>query len=64
MERHLFAFGDGGDFLNRKEDAGFVVGPEKRDNCGVGGDGCFEFNQVEFSLIINGEPGNLIATGG
>lgn len=64
VERNLFAFGDGGDFLDRKEDAGFIIGPEEGNNGRVGGDGCFQLGRVEYPFFAHREPGDLVAPGG
>ena len=63
MERNFFARSDSGDLLDGEEDAGFVIGPEQRDNGGVGGDGLIQVCRIKGSTFINREPGDLIATG-
>ena len=61
VKKHALAAANGGDFLDGKNNARFIIGRHDRDQGGVGPDGLIEQMQVQQAVGINGQEGDLAA---
>jgi len=59
MEGDAFGAADGGNFLDGKDDTGFVVGEHDGDQCGVLSDGLMNLVYFQLTGPINWNPGHF-----
>src|SRR5437868_805797 len=60
MEEHALGSTKGGDFVDREQNTGFVVGPHYGDQSSIRSNGGFQLAQVQRSFTSHWQKGNFV----